>query len=358
MPTDSGSMRSLVEALFQPNTPSRPDGSMGAELELIPILDASRQRVGINANDAGPGTADIVRDAARGKAWIERTDSYGAPSWITSNGGRICYEPGGQIEISSPVFRTAANLALFLRDTVGALRDSASQAGISLLSAGVDPYNAVEAVPLELHAPRYDAMTRYFDSIGPSGARMMRQTASLQVSVELGVHVMDRWALLNALAPYLVAAYANSPTYAGVRTGYASYRARLWQTLDRTRTGLPFDSADPVGAYVRFANGAGRILDDNSAHITTLFPEIRPRGHFEIRSMDSMEPDRAGEALSFVSGLIHDEDVAAEAMRIVGTPDPLLLARAATLGRSDAMIGDRLTILERLVAASDVATAR
>lgn len=349
-------MRNLVEALFQPGTPGHPDGSMGAELELIPLRDRSRKRVGIEGSDEGPGTADIIRDAARRTGWREAVDASGAPSWLTSNGGRICYEPGGQIEISSPIFQTAAPLARFLRDTVCALRDSASQAEISLLSTGVDPYNTLDAVPLQLHASRYDAMARYFDSIGSSGTRMMRQTASLQVSVELGPHAMQRWTLLNALAPYLVAAYANSHNYAGEETGYASYRARLWQTLDRTRTGLAFDSADPVGSYARFASAAGRILDDDSAHLTTLFPEIRPRGYFEIRSMDSMEPDRASEALGFISSLIHDTDVAAEVMRVIGPPDPALLDRAAALGRSDPMISNRLRILERLVVDSGVAT--
>ena len=327
---------------------------MGAELELIPIRNGSHKRVGIATLDHGPGTADIIRDAAHGRDWREETDAYGAPSWAIPGGGHISYEPGGQIEIASPVFPSATPLDNFLRTTVAALRESAGQAGISLLATGVEPYNPLEEVPLELHAPRYDAMTSYFDSIGSSGARMMRQTASLQVSVELGEHVMNRWTLLNALAPYLLAAYANSPIYAGKPTGYASYRARLWQTLDRTRTGLAFNSSDPIGAYANFASAAGRILDDDSAHISTLFPEIRPRGYFELRPMDSMEPDRVGEALEFVSALIHDPDVASEAMSVIGDPDPVLLERAATLGRSDTMIDERLKILERLVADSSV----
>jgi glutamate--cysteine ligase len=353
MVADSNSMRSLVEALFQPLVPGNPDGSMGAELELIPIRDDSLRRVPIAPGNDGPGSADVIRDAVqnnvRADVWNETVDAFGTPSWSTADGGRISYEPGGQIEISSPVFQSAAPLERFLRDTVTMLRGSAAQRGMSLLTTGVDPYNALETVPLELHAPRYEAMTRYFDSIGPSGARMMRQTASLQVSVELGANPMDRWALLNALAPYLVASYANSPVYAGRPTGYASYRARLWQTLDTTRTGIPFDSLDPVGAYTRFARGAGRILDNDREHLTTLFPEVRPRGYFEIRSMDSMEPVRIGEALQFVSRLIHDPDVATEAMRVLRYPGANLLERAAALGRSDRAIDERLRVLERLV---------
>lgn len=350
-------MNLLVQGLFQPGSLGHSPDSMGAELELIPIRATSRKRVGIHGRNQGPGTADVARDAARGRAWREEVDSYGAPSWIMPDGGRICYEPGGQIEISSPVFQSAGRLESFLRSTVSALRDSAGQAGITLLTTGVDPYNSLDGVSLELQAPRYDAMTRYFDSIGQSGARMMRQTASLQVSVELGAHMVDRWALLNALAPYLVAGYANSPIYAGAPTGYASYRARLWQTLDSTRTGLPFDKIDPVGAYARFASAAGRIVDDDAVHITTLFPEVRPHGYFEIRSMDSMEPDRVGEALRFVSRIVHNDDVAREAMRVIGNPDPVLLQRAATLGRLDTVIDERLNVLERLVAESSTGDA-
>jgi glutamate--cysteine ligase len=352
MAPDSARLRHIVEALFQPGPTARPDGSIGAELELIPVRDGSHRRVGILATDDGPGTAEVFGSAALIQGWREAIDAYGAPSWITQDGGRICYEPGGQIEITSPVFPSVTGLEHYLRDTVTALRSSASEAGISLLTSGVDPYSPIDVVPLELHAPRYDAMTRYFDSIGPSGARMMRQTASLQVSVELGPDPMQRWALLNALAPYLIASYANSPTYEGRPTGYASYRARLWQTLDRTRTGLPFNATDAVGAYVSFAESAGRILDDDEAHVSTLFPEIRPRGYFEIRSMDSMEPDRVGEALRFISSIVYDADVATEAARIIGPPDPTLLEEAATLGRSHPAIGKRLDLLERLAASA------
>lgn len=342
-------MRALVEALFQPLHPEHPDGSMGAELELIPFRNRSFRRVMIASDNDGPGSAEIIGNAGATRGWHEATDSYGAPSWITRDGGRILYEPGGQIEISSPVFPSAAELHTFLAEVVHAVRDSAHAADVVFLSNGVDPYNSLSNVPLQLHAPRYEAMTHYFEAIGPSGARMMRQTASLQVSVELGTRPFERWKLLNSLAPYLVAAYANSPEYERKASGYASYRARLWQTLDNTRTGMPFDASDPIGAYTHFAEHAGRILDDDDAHLTTLFPEVRPRGYFEIRSMDSMEPDRVGEALQFISRLVHDDDVAAEAQEIVGNPDATLLPRAAEAARSDPAIDAPLKVLDVLV---------
>lgn len=349
MTSDPETILRIVSELFRAPWSARLDGSIGAELELIPVRDATRRRVPIKPDADGAGTAEIIGIAGRALSWSEAIDSYGAPLWATTDGGRISYEPGGQIEISSPVFESPAELDQSLRHTVAALRAAAASNGVSLLAVGVDPYNAIEDVALELHAPRYDSMTRYFEAIGPSGTRMMRQTASLQVSVELGPEPMERWALLNALAPYLLAASANSPTYAGRNTGYASYRAYLWQTLDKTRTGLPFSASDPVAAYTAFAVGAGRIVDDDAAHLTTLFPEIRPRGYFEIRSIDAIDSNRMGDLLRFIHGIIHNADAASEAHALIGNPDPALLARAALLGRSDPVIDQRLDALERLL---------
>ena len=344
------SMECLVEELFQPTAVAYPDGSLGAELELIPVRPVNHRRVGIDDAASGPGSASAVREAARANGWTEQTDAYGAPDWVTPEGGRIGYEPGGQIEISSPVFQSAEGLALFLGRTVTALRQSAAPADIELLTLGIDPYNAIEDVATELHAPRYDDMVRHFNSIGPSGARMMRQTASLQLNVELGPDPLARWSLLNALAPYLTAKFANSRCYANSDTGFASYRARLWQALDASRTGIPFNASDPIGAYALFARRAARIMSDDRLHLSTLFPEVRPRGYFELRSMDAMEPARADEAIRFVAALIHDADVAAEAARVLGSPDVNLLARAAISGRSDRQLDDRLRVLESIAA--------
>lgn len=341
-------MRALVEELFEPSDSAHPDGSLGAELELIPVRSGNRHRVGIADRDGRAGTASVLRDAARVNGWKEQFDSYGAPSWMTRDGGRLSYEPGGQVEISSPVCASADVLSHFLDQVVHAVRESGKPAEVEFLADGVDPYNRIEDVDTELHAPRYDAMARHFNSIGPSGVRMMRQTASLQLNVELGPDPFARWTLLNTLAPFLIAAFANSRMYAGSDSGYASYRAHLWRTLDRSRTGIPFDASDPAGAYTRFAQRATRILDDDPSHLTTLFPEVRPRRYFELRSMDSMEPERAAQAIRFMDRLVHDSGVAAEARRVLGPPDEQLLERAAVSGRADSELNERLRILESL----------
>ena len=134
------------------------------------------------------------------------------------------------------------------------LREAMSNAGIELVARGVDPFNDIDgsAAPASSRS-LYERMTRYFDSIGPSGVRMMRQTAALQINLERGGDPKSRWRLLNGLAPIVVALFANSQQYAGKPTGWASYRAQLWRTLDPSRTGIIYDEAHHVERYLGFA---------------------------------------------------------------------------------------------------------
>ena len=101
-------------------------------------------------------------------------------------------------------------------------------------------------VPLQLDSPRYVAMQRHFDTIGPAGRRMMRRTASTQVCLDWwpGRAGLEQWRVLNLAGPHLAAAYARS-------VGLGS-RLSTWLAVDPDRTAfddrlLPDDA--PVAAY-------------------------------------------------------------------------------------------------------------
>jgi glutamate--cysteine ligase len=245
-----------------------------------------------------------------------------------------------------------------------------SSAGIELVARGVDPYNDVDTVPLQLHRDRYTGMTRYFESIGPSGVRMMRQTAALQINLERGEDPRPRWRLLNSLAPIVVALFANSRQYAGKRTEWASYRAQLWRTLDPSRTGIVYDEPEQVERYLRFAldatamrSGAGGAgyrtfrewmaepavnREDWLFHLSTLFPEVRPKEFFELRSADTIEPDSLAAPVVFVTGFVYDEESAQRAIELIGVPSEKLLERAGRLGLADPeirRIASRLVVI-------------
>jgi glutamate--cysteine ligase len=247
-----------------------------------------------------------------------------------------------------------------------------SPAGLSLVTAGIDPRNRIADVPLQLEGERYRRMDAHFARIGPHGALMMRQTASIQICLDAGPAPLDRWRLLNALAPYLVAMFANSPLYAARDTGHRSIRRHVWDSLDPARTGLAYDARAPVAEYARFALRAAAILlgDDGQParpfeeharrgvtvdawreHLTTLFPEVRPRGYFEVRSTDALPPEWYVVPLAFLTGLTRDREISRRAAEIAGPPDASRLARAGRCGLSDPEIAAAAAELAQLAVA-------
>src|SRR5204862_2310934 len=189
------------------------------------------------------------------------------------DGGRISFEPGGQLELSTSPHPTASSVVQSTRSLVGLLRATMEANGIDLVASGVDPYNDIGVVPLQLHRERYVGMTHYFESIGPSGVRMMRQTAALQINVERGDNPLARWLLLNAITPVVVALFSNSSSYAGKRVNHASYRAHLWRTLDDSRTGIAYDESDPISHYLAFALDAYAMRSGNRTRPYETFRE-------------------------------------------------------------------------------------
>ena len=106
-------------------------------------------------------------------------------------------------------------------------------------------------MPRQLDSPRYVAMQRHFDSIGPAGRRMMRRTASTQVCLDWwpGTAGLEQWRLLNLAGPFLAAAFARP----------GSERLATWLAVDPSRTafdGRLLRGDDPVAAYAGFAAGA------------------------------------------------------------------------------------------------------
>jgi glutamate--cysteine ligase len=327
--------------------------AVGLELELLPILQSTRKPA-LTGRRQKPSTSEILARLARREGWTEQPAGDDPSAWQLADGARLSFEPGGQLEISSTPHTTVSSVVESTRVLVDLLRDAMADHGIDLIAAGVDPYNDIGVVPLQLHRERYVGMTHYFESIGPSGVRMMRQTAALQINLERGPDPLSRWLLLNALAPAVVALFSNSPTYAGKRTNHTSYRAHLWRTLDHTRTGLACDENDPIAAYLKFAleafamrsgnktrpyttfrewmGGADISLDDWYFHLSTLFPEVRPKEYFELRSADTIEPEWLAAPLVFVTAIVYDRVSAQRAFEIVGTPSPELLELAGIKG--------------------------
>ena len=365
LPRDTGELAAdLRRRLFRSATGRR---RIGAEVEMLPLDAATSQPVPLA--DAGrPSSLGLVRRAGERAGWTEHLSAKGTPCFVLPAGGTITFEPGGQIEYSSPACESASALLTLLRATWRSLRRAADEHGIALVACGIHPATDVCDVPMQLHAPRYERMAAYFDTIGPHGARMMRQTASFQVSVDLDADAELRWRVLNAAAPFLTAIFANSPLYAGRDSGHRSARADCWRRLDPLRTGI-FGGGDPACTYLGFALSApmmmrgapergyptfGELLrsgwathQDLETHFSTLFPDVRPRGYLEVRAMDAVPEAWSAAPLALVAGITYHQRALRDAAELLGEGDEVLLERAGREGlRDDAIAATSVALFE------------
>jgi glutamate--cysteine ligase len=328
----------IPRTCFKNGPPSR----LGVELELM-VADA-RHPDGLSAHFPQHRYPGLLAGLAHGGL-----------------DGLLTVEPGGQVELSSRPGQTLTDtLGVVCRD-LAALRERASRHGANLVGIGSDPVRLPRRTAVE---PRYDAMERYLDAWGPSGRVMMCSTASVQVNIEAGVAAVSsgslprqpvttfqhRWDLLHAIGPALVAAFANSGWRAGRPTGWKSSRQAVWLDLDPSRTGVP--AAQPAecleDAYTRWALDAPLMLirraggswtappgisfrtwlrrgrevipdrpppttEDLAYHLTTLFPQVRPRGHYEVRFIDAQPDDWWMVPVAVIAGLLGDAHAADQA---------------------------------------------
>jgi ergothioneine biosynthesis glutamate--cysteine ligase EgtA len=372
-----------------------PPGRVGVELEWLvrdardPALPVPAERIaaavsafGAEVTQGDPGEAAGLVPHNRHKRGIPALPSSSAPGVLPS-GAPLTTEPGGQLELSSLPADSLADCVASTAADLAALRAAAADAGLELTGVGLDPFRRPRRV---LHLPRYAAMEAYLDRWGPWGRQMMCGTASVQVCLDAGddgdsiFGYRSRWRLLHAIGPVLVAAFANSPLREGRPTGWRSSRQQVWAHMDPGRTKPPRLTGDPRADWTQYALDArvmcireegsgdwtappgltlrdwvrGGALEgerlrppttaDLSYHLSTLFPPVRPRGHFELRMIDAQPGDGWVVPVAVTSALLSDaaagEAALAAGERLRGgprSPDPWLTA--ARFGPADTRVG-------------------
>jgi glutamate--cysteine ligase len=268
-------------------------------------------------------------------------------------GSRLTFEPGGQLELSGPVAPNLGTACRAMRLDTAAVREALRPLAIELVGTGLD--TRADA-PRVLDAPRYRAMEAYFDSRWPAGRTMMRNTASIQVNLDVGDPATTdaRWHLAHDIGPVLTACFANSPFDASGRpSGYRSTRAAVWHAIDPVRTGSA--RCDPAmsarEAWERYVLDATVMMirvddehsvatrepmsfsrwlthghacgwptvDDLAYHTTTLFPPVRPRGWLELRMIDALPEEWWPVAVAVATALLDDPAASACATESAAT---------------------------------------
>jgi glutamate--cysteine ligase len=258
------------------------------------------------------------------------------------HGSTITFEPGGQLELSTPPLANVGAAATALAADLAVVEAALADAGLVPAGVGLDPIRSAHRV---VTAPRYDAMEAFFDRDSEAGRRMMCSTASIQVNLDIGsaVDAEARWRLAHAVSPVLAAAFANSALAGGRPTGRRSSRLATWWAIDPTRTApvtpstrqawvdyvmaarvmlvradehcyTPVDGGLTFEQWVSHGHPLGYpTLDDLDYHIGTLFPPVRPRGRLELRVVDALPAPWWRVAAAVATALLDDPVAAATA---------------------------------------------
>ncbi|MDE3269322.1 MAG: glutamate-cysteine ligase family protein [Pseudomonadota bacterium] len=322
---------------------------VGVEIETIPILNSTAPVPFISNEPSAKQLRPLLHELAIAENWVSTFDDhdpYTLDSLRIELGvaGHLTFEPAAQIEYSSPPVASITPLRKHTDAILHKLTSHLAAHSISLIQLGINPWHTVEQLGLQVKKQHYLMMQKHFKLHAPIGLRMMRQTCATQINLDYGNNdqtLVKRYLACLLLAPYSAAIFANSTVWDQTNSDCLGFRSRIWQTADASRTGFPtltglFDKTSKqslVASYVEFAINAKVIalvndtrlsgatfsdwldadlphrptLADFQTHLRTLFPEVRPQGYFELRSVDAQAPVWQYVPLGFYLGLVYSD---------------------------------------------------
>ncbi|MFK7872833.1 MAG: glutamate-cysteine ligase family protein [Oligoflexales bacterium] len=263
--------------------------------------------------------------------------------------GALTFEPGGQLEIATEPEASIQDVEKTLKALQNKLDTCFEPHGIQALQVGTNPWEKAEKIGLRLAKSRYKAMDRHFQNIGPWGRVMMRQTMTVQVCLDFGPDqesMLHRYLASQLISPFAAAMFANSTFLNGKQTDNVGTRTQSWYELDKTRTGYPgldslvkhlhyktcvqsyvdavLDARVVYIAALQYENpdkpitmrewirdgykGVYPEQKDFEQHLSLMFPEVRPKGFLELRSVDGQLRSLQMMPAAFFVGLLYDKN--------------------------------------------------
>lgn len=302
-----------------------------------------------------------VREVLEGIADAFPEPILGADGDVIGRGGpagEVTLEPAGQIE-----------------DSVAPHADVAKvMAGYDAFRAAVDPFLASHGAHLEavgystclkaadavlIPKRRYHFMSDYFAALGTHAERMMRATASTQVSVDYydEADAIRKMRVAAALTPVLSAMMDDVRVFEGEPNHLPLRRMYVWEDVDPARCGIQpglFDAGygfgrmaewlldtppifvtrpaadDPEGdglrptgsVTAREAYADAPMSEGDVEHLISMFwPHVRLKRVVEIRPADSAPRDAVAGYVALIKGLFYSEASLAAVEEAIGVRD-------------------------------------
>ncbi len=248
----------------------------------------------------------------------------------------ISLEPGAQIEASILASDDIDILKKEYANFIFNLKTVTDKFGYRILNLGYQPVTKAEDIKI-IPKARYELMNNYFLSKGTKAMRMMRASASVQLSVDFydEEDFKMKYRVAYAIMPLLYLITDNAPFFEGEKFSGYSARSLVWHDVDSGRCCIPdIDFSDiSFNSYAQwiysrepifiYKNGkeydcgrktakeiyAGKELtqDEINHLLSMVFPDIRVKQFLEIRPGDSMPKEYLLAYAALIKGIFYND---------------------------------------------------
>lgn len=348
-------------------------GNLGLEVEHFVVTKEGESPAYYRAHDGIAGVCEIL-ERIEGEFPDPILSPEGALIGRVGPAGSVTLEPASQMEISlAPHKRIAeveAGYQLF-RQTVDPLLE---ERGLKLAAYGYHPTARALDLPL-IPKSRYRFMNDHFAAKGTHGERMMRASASTQVSVDFSseADAVRKMRVAAALAPVLAAISDNTPVFEGEPNRRHIARFALWRDVDNDRCGvIPgiFDEGFGFDRYADWILGTSPIFTSRKApdgsgvveqeahgrtaeelyadvpmteadieHVLSMFwPDVRLKRYVEIRPADSLPEEYLAGYVALIKGIFYSQESLRALEDALGVQDGRWPLDAAAVNRAALLI--------------------
>lgn len=322
--------RATIRAILESGCTAT-DKRLGIELEHI-LVDNTGDPISYSQPD---GVRDILKSLQ--KTYPQATTHGGDLLGVARPGMSVTIEPAAQLELSAGPFASIDEANRAFTEFESDLGEALDPVDGRALTVGYDPVN--RAVDKELiPKARYDFMNAYLSSISPWGPRMMRGSASTQISIDYHSEAdcVLKARVASVLSPLFALICDNTPTFEGARRPHPLMRTEIWRYCDPDRCntvpgmldeGFGFDAyadyiLDVPAIVVLDESGEARydtrtfgeiyalrpMTREEAEHaLSMVFPDVRLKTYVEIRPADAMPIPYVMSYAALIKGLFYCE---------------------------------------------------
>lgn len=261
-------------------------------------------------------------------------DDEGDLLGVAREGEAVTIEPAAQVELSAGPFTSLAGAKQTFDAFEERLELALSEHGMQARTVGYHPTARAAELSL-IPKRRYQFMDLYFQKRGPFGMRMMRGSASTQVSIDYHSteDCLRKLRLAGIAGPLFALMCDNTPVFEGAAPAHHLVRTKIWKECDPDRCGIVPGSLDAGFTLERYAEYLldtpailvpckkegccytertfGEIYADlpmtraQVEHMTSMFfTDVRVKTYVEIRPADALPIPYAIAYAALVKGLL------------------------------------------------------